>query len=115
MKSVCLAILNYNGVQHLEHLLPSLPAGAEGFHGTLKPVVLDNHSSKGDEAWVRANHPEVEFVTAPGNEFMYSYNWLASQRSEPAPPPMRRAERGAPGGKWRARVVSATAVAMRTA
>jgi GT2 family glycosyltransferase len=82
MKSVCLAILNYNGVQHLEHLLPSLPAGAEGFHGTLKPVVLDNRSSKGDEAWVRANHPEVEFVTAPGNEFMYSYNWLASQRSE---------------------------------
>jgi GT2 family glycosyltransferase len=81
-KSICLAILNYNGIDHLKHLLPSIPTALEGFSGKLSVLVLDNRSTKGDEAWVRENHPEVEFITAPKNEYMYSYNWLATQRQE---------------------------------
>ena len=31
MKSVCLAILNYNGKKHLEHLLPTACVAAKKF------------------------------------------------------------------------------------
>ena len=81
-KSVCLAILNYNGVNHLEHLLPSVPAALEGYEGAVSVVVLDNRSSKGDGEWMAKHYPQYEFITAPKNEYMFSYNWLAGQRSE---------------------------------
>jgi GT2 family glycosyltransferase len=81
-KSICLAILNYNGIDHLKHLLPSVPSASEGVSGKLTTLVLDNRSTKGDEAWVRQSHPEVEFVIAPKNEYMFSYNWLATQRED---------------------------------
>lgn len=81
-KPVCLAILNYNGINHLEHLLPSIPEALVGYDDPVSVVVLDNRSSKGDAEWMAANYPQYEFVTSPRNEWMYSYNWLAKQRSE---------------------------------
>ena len=51
MKSVCLAILNYNGKKHLEHLLPTACAAARKFSGTCAVVVLDNQSTGDDVAW----------------------------------------------------------------
>lgn len=81
-KTVCLAILNYNGINHLEHLLPSIPMALAGYDAPVSVVVLDNRSSKGDGEWMAPNYPQYEFVTAPRNEWMYSYNWLATQRSE---------------------------------
>jgi GT2 family glycosyltransferase len=81
-KTVCLAILNYNGINHLEHLLPSIPDALVGYDATVSVVVLDNRSSKGDGEWMKAHYPQYEFVSAPNNEYMYSYNWLATQRSE---------------------------------
>ena len=50
MKSVCLAILNYNGKKHLEHLLPTACAAAKNFSGTCTIVVLDNQSTDDDTA-----------------------------------------------------------------
>lgn len=82
MKSVCLAILNYNGISHLEHLMPSIPEALDGYAGPVSVVVLDNRSTKGDGEWMARNYPQYEFVTAPKNEYMYSYNWLAAQRDE---------------------------------
>jgi GT2 family glycosyltransferase len=82
MKSVCLAILNYNGKKHLEHLLPTACAAAEKFPGTCAVVVLDNQSTHGDVAWITREFPSVQTILAPKNEFLFSYNWLAETRSE---------------------------------
>src|SRR5262245_55353318 len=82
MKSVCLAILNYNGKKHLEHLLPTACAAAKEFSGTSSVVVLDNQSTVGDVTWLEHKFPPVEAVIAPKNDFLFSYNWLAPKRTE---------------------------------
>jgi len=82
MKSVCLAILNYNGVHHLEHLLPSAIEAVADFGQPCPIVVLDNQSTQNDQQWVQKHFPGVNFIRAPRNEFMFSYNWLAEQRRE---------------------------------
>ena len=82
MKSVCLAILNYNGKKHLEHLLPTACAAAEKFPGTCAVVVLDNQSIHGDVAWITCEFPLVQTIVAPKNDFLFSYNWLADKRTE---------------------------------
>src|SRR5262245_50425074 len=82
MKSVCLAILNYNGKKHLEQLLPSACAAAEEYPGTCAVVLLDNQSIDDDVAWAGNKFPSVETVVAPRNNFLFSYNWLAPKRPE---------------------------------
>jgi GT2 family glycosyltransferase len=82
MKSVCLAILNYNGRTHLEQLLPTACAAAKNFRGNCAVVVLDNHSTNDDVAWIRREFPSVEATVAPKNDFLFSYNWLAQKRAE---------------------------------
>jgi N-acetylglucosaminyl-diphospho-decaprenol L-rhamnosyltransferase len=82
MVSVCLAILNYNGKKHLEHLLPTACAAAKKFCGTCGVVVLDNQSTNDDVAWVEREFPSVETIVASKNDFLFSYNWLAQNRSE---------------------------------
>ena len=83
MNSVCLAILNYNGKKHLEHLLPTACAAVEevcrhvvrSWSSTIKaPTTM----------WpgLNANFPAVQTIVAPKNDFLFSYNWLAEQRSE---------------------------------
>src|ERR1700692_4363639 len=82
MKTVCLAILNYNGRKHLEHLLPTACAAARNFPGICSILVLDNRSTENDVEWIRREFPAVEVVVAPENDFLFSYNWLAEKRSE---------------------------------
>lgn len=82
MKSLCLAILNYNGRRHLEHLLPTACVAAKNFSGTSAVVVLDNQSTDDDVAWIAREFPSVETVEAPENDFLFSYNWLALKRTE---------------------------------
>jgi GT2 family glycosyltransferase len=82
MKSVCLAILNYNGKKHLEHLLPTACVATKRFPSACPVVVLDNQSSDDDMAWIRREFPCVQIVLAPKNDFLFSYNWLAQRRSE---------------------------------
>ena len=82
MRTACLAILNYNGVRHLEHPLPSALEAVADFGQPCPIVVLDNQSTQTDQQWVQEHFPEVEFIRAPRNEFMFSYNWLAEQRRE---------------------------------
>ena len=78
MKSVCLAILNYNGARHLAELLPTALDAARG-----RPVVvLDNCSTEDDIRWIRKHFPAVETAVAPANDFLFSYNWLLSCRNE---------------------------------
>src|SRR5215831_19076384 len=82
MKSVCLAILNYNGKKHLEHLLPTACAAAREFSGACAIVLLDNQSTDDDVAWIGQKFPLVETIVAPKNDFLFSYNWLAQKRIE---------------------------------
>ena len=82
MKSVCLAILNYNGKKHLEHLLPTACAAAKNFSGTCAVVVLDNQSTDDDTASIEREFPSVQVIVAPKNNFLFSYNWLARKRTE---------------------------------
>ena len=82
MKSVCLAILNYNGKRHLEQLLPTACAAAEEYPGTCAVVLLDNQSIDDDVAWAERRFPSVETVVAPTNNFLFSYNWFAPKRAE---------------------------------
>src|SRR5262249_55929765 len=82
MKSVCLAILNYNGKKHLEQLLPTTSTAAEKFPGTCNVVVLDNQSTDDDVAWIGRKFPSVQAIVAPKNDFLFSYNWLVQKRGE---------------------------------
>jgi Predicted glycosyltransferases len=82
MNSVCLAILNYNGRKHLEHLLPTACAAAKKFFGICTVVVLDNQSTEDDVAWIEREFPSVKTIVAPKNDFLFSYNWLAQKRTE---------------------------------
>ena len=82
VKSVCLAILNYNGKKHLEQLLPTACAAAEKFPGTSTVAVLDNQSTDDDVAWIGREFPSVETIVAPKNDFLFSYNWVAQKRKE---------------------------------
>lgn len=82
MVSVCLAILNYNGKKHLEHLLPTACAAAGKFSGACSVVVLDNQSTDDDLAWIAREFSGVEAMVAPRNDFLFSYNWLAQKRTE---------------------------------
>lgn len=82
MKSICLAILNYNGRNHLEHLLPTACAAAKNFAGNCSVLVLDNRSTDPDVEWIKRKFPTVEVLIAPKNDFLFSYNWLAEKRTE---------------------------------
>src|SRR6476469_3875179 len=82
MKSICLAILNYNGKKHLDYLLPTVCVAAQKFSGTCAVVVLDNQSTGDDVTWIQREFPSVQTIVAPKNDFLFSYNWLAQKRSE---------------------------------
>jgi GT2 family glycosyltransferase len=82
MNSVCLAILNYNGKKHLQHLLPTACAAVKKFAGSCKVLVLDNQSTEDDVAWIKCEFSAVQTNVAPKNDFLFSYNWLAEQRTE---------------------------------
>ncbi len=82
MRSACLAILNYNGVRHLEFLLPTIPAAIAGAEGPVSVVVLDNRSTEPDLAWLAQHAPQVAAVVAPQNDYLYSYNHFLASRTE---------------------------------
>ena len=82
MKSVCLAVLNYNGRKHLEHLLPTACIAAKNFPGSCSVLVLDNRSTGPDVEWIKQEFPSVQVMVAPENDFLFSYNWLAKKRDE---------------------------------
>lgn len=82
MKTVCLAVLNYNGLSHLKELLPTLRVACKNSPYPCSVIVLDNQSTEKDVDWVRAAYPEMRCVVAPANDFLFSYNWLLQQLEE---------------------------------
>lgn len=82
MKSTCLAILNYNGIHHLKCMLPTVLEAVAAHPRTCRALVLDNGSTQGDVQWIRGRYPEIEAVSAPANDCLFSYNWLIPRLSE---------------------------------
>lgn len=82
MKSVCLAILNYNGRKHLEALLPSAVVAANNYTGECSILVLDNRSTEPDVVWIKKTFPSLRVEEAPENDFLFSYNWLLPRLQE---------------------------------
>jgi GT2 family glycosyltransferase len=82
MKSVCLAILNYNGIGHLQHLLPTALEAVKNYPGESSVLVFDNRSTEPDVEWISKNFPTVKVLVAPKNDFLFSYNGLAQKRTE---------------------------------
>ncbi len=65
-RKVSVAVLSWNGRQHLEECLPALgrqqPPGCDW-----EVLVLDNGSTDGTADWVRRHHPEVRLIASPVN------------------------------------------------
>ncbi|MEM7355538.1 MAG: glycosyltransferase, partial [Acidobacteriota bacterium] len=65
-RKVSVAILSWNGRQHLEICLPALREQDDpGYE--FEVLVLDNGSGDGTGAWVREHHPEVRLIESPVN------------------------------------------------
>lgn len=83
MTKARIVILNYNGEEMLAKCLPSI-ADAMRYAGTTTAVtILDNRSTDTSEEYVRKNYPEMEFVIAPENLVLCSYNEHLEKIQEP--------------------------------
>jgi len=82
MKSVCIAVLNYNGIDHLKYLLPTIEVALTNYKGLCRAIVLDNSPGDKDKIWIESHYPSIQVISAPGNDYLFSYNWLLPQLSE---------------------------------
>jgi N-acetylglucosaminyl-diphospho-decaprenol L-rhamnosyltransferase len=80
--SCAILVLNWNGRVHLAQLLPSLHVAIVAYGRRVPIVVVDNQSSDGDVAWVRAAFPDVEVRVAPRNDYLFSLNAAVAARRE---------------------------------
>lgn len=80
--SVCIAILNWNGIKHLQYLLPTVLDAVSHYNQPCPIIVLDNQSTEGDLCWLNINYPQIETIIAPANDYLFSYNWLLNLRKE---------------------------------
>lgn len=67
----------------LEACLPSVAEAAKRARIPTVVTVLDNRSTDQSEEYVRANFPEMEFVKAPDNLLLCSYNAYLAEITEP--------------------------------
>jgi GT2 family glycosyltransferase len=81
-KSVCIAILNFNGIEFLEELIPSLRAALAVWGRECSVVILDNQSTVPVGEWAAKHCPEFEFIRAPENKYLFSYNDFIATRTE---------------------------------
>ncbi|MBU9889714.1 MAG: glycosyltransferase, partial [Candidatus Omnitrophica bacterium] len=78
-----IVILNYQGGSLLPQCLPSVVEAARVAKTPTAVTVLDNLSTDGSEAYVRSHFPDVEFVKAPRNLVLCSYNEYLKTIKEP--------------------------------
>ena len=68
---VAVVILNWNGLQHLQHYLPSVVSTTPD----ADIVVADNGSTDDSVEWVKAHHPEVKVLIFTG-EILNEKLWV---------------------------------------
>lgn len=78
-----IVILNYNGEEMLAKCLPSIAEAVRHAKTPSVVTILDNQSTDKSEEYVRANFPEMEFVKAPENLVLCSYNDYLKTIPEP--------------------------------
>ena len=76
--SVCLLILNYNGMQHLDACLSSAVLAAAAWDASCRVVLVDNRSTDRSVVFTRHRFPSVEIVISPSNDFLFSLNAVAA-------------------------------------
>jgi GT2 family glycosyltransferase len=82
MPTCAILVLNWNGIEHLRLLIPSLRDAIAAQRERVPIVVVDNRSTQGDVAWLRTECPDVEVVVAEHNDFLFSLNPAVAGRSE---------------------------------
>ena len=80
--SVAILVLNWNGIPHLELLIPTLRAAVARYGEPVPIVVIDNRSTTGDVGWLRAHCPDVEVQVAERNDYLFSLNPIVAARTE---------------------------------
>jgi GT2 family glycosyltransferase len=80
--SVCLLILNYNGIEHLDECLSSAVLAAAAWDASCRVVLVDNRSTDDSVPFTRRRFPGVEIVISPRNDFLFSLNAVAAARHE---------------------------------
>jgi GT2 family glycosyltransferase len=78
-----IVILNYNGEGMLRQCLPSIAEAVRHAKTPTAVTILDNLSADGSESLVRRDFPEMEFVKAPENLVLCSYNDYLKTIKEP--------------------------------
>lgn len=66
LTKVAVAVVSWNGLSHLQTLLPALAAQRDP-GVPWEVLLLDNGSSDGSAEWVRHHHPEVRLVESAAN------------------------------------------------
>jgi GT2 family glycosyltransferase len=82
MPSCAIVVLNWDGIEHLRLLIPSLRTAVATLGAPVPIVVVDNRSTQPDVAWLRAECPDVETVIAERNDFLFSLNPVVAGRPE---------------------------------
>ncbi len=77
-----IVILNYNGRKLLESCLPSIVEAAGKSRRACGVTVLDNCSVDDSRDYVQSRFPSVEWIGAPANKILCSYNDYARTASE---------------------------------
>jgi len=80
--SVCVLVLNYNGVPHLHVCLSTLVRAAARAGRPCPVVLVDNRSPDESVAFTRREFPDVEIVVTPRNDFLFSLNDVVAARRE---------------------------------
>lgn len=80
--SAAIMVLNWNGREHLEILLPSLREAVRVYGGPISVVVVDNRSTEPDVEYVRREFPDFEVVVAEKNDYLFSLNPIVATRPE---------------------------------
>jgi len=80
--TVCILVLNYNGMAHLDQCLTTAIRAADAYPGTCTIVCVDNRSTDGSRGYVQARFPAVEVIETPVNDCLFSLNAVMADRSE---------------------------------
>jgi GT2 family glycosyltransferase len=82
LPSCAILVLNWNGIAHLQHLLPSLRLAVARTSRRIPIVVVDNRSTEPDVSYIRRDFSDVEVIVAPQNDYLFSLNAVVEARTE---------------------------------
>lgn len=68
-RDASIVVVSWNGIDHLQRMLPSLEVALAAHGGDHEVILVDNGSTDGTADWVRAHHPRVRIVALPENRF----------------------------------------------